>query len=47
VEIGAAGVARLMRQLDDGDKNTGAQLHPVRLVVRDSTARPPHSDGDG
>ena len=40
VELGAAGVARLLRQLDDGDTNTRTQLHGVQLVVRESTGRP-------
>jgi LacI family transcriptional regulator, galactose operon repressor len=39
-ELGAAGVARLLRQLDDGEKSTKTHLHAVHLVVRDSTARP-------
>jgi DNA-binding LacI/PurR family transcriptional regulator len=40
VEIGAAGVARLLRQLDDGDTNTRTKLHAVHLVVRESTGKP-------
>ena len=40
LEIGAAGVARLLRQLDDGDMNTRTKLHAVHLVVRDSTGKP-------
>jgi LacI family transcriptional regulator, galactose operon repressor len=40
LEIGAAGVARLLRQLDDGDTNTRTKLHAVHLVVRDSTGKP-------
>jgi LacI family transcriptional regulator len=40
VEMGAAGVARLLRQLDDGDKSSKTQFHPVQLVVRDSTGKP-------
>jgi LacI family transcriptional regulator len=47
VEIGAAGVARLMRQLEDGDKNARTQLHPVRLVVRESTGKPHQVNGAG
>ena len=40
LEIGAAGVARLLRQLDDGDMSTRTKLHAVHLVVRDSTGKP-------
>jgi LacI family transcriptional regulator len=40
LEIGAAGVARLLRQLDEGDTNTRAKLHAVHLVVRESTGKP-------
>jgi LacI family transcriptional regulator len=40
LEIGAAGVARLLRQLDDGDTSTRTKLHPVHLVVRESTGKP-------
>ena len=39
--LGAAGVARLLRQLDGDDKDTRTQLHPVELVVRESTGKPP------
>jgi LacI family transcriptional regulator len=39
-ELGAAGVARLLRQLDGDDKSTRTQVHPVELVVRESTAAP-------
>lgn len=39
-ELGAAGVERLMRQLDEGDRSTRTELHPVELVVRESTGRP-------
>lgn len=39
-ELGAAGVARLLRHLDDGDLNTRTNHHPVQLVVRESTGRP-------
>jgi LacI family repressor for deo operon, udp, cdd, tsx, nupC, and nupG len=40
LEIGAAGVARLLRQLDEGDTNTRTELHAVHLVVRESTGKP-------
>jgi len=40
VEIGAAGVARLLRQLDDGDTSTRTKFHAVHLVVRESTGKP-------
>jgi LacI family transcriptional regulator len=40
LEIGAAGVARLLRQLDEGDTNTRTKLHAVHLVVRESTGKP-------
>ena len=39
-ELGAAGVARLMRQLDDGDKNQRTEIHDVQLVIRESTGKP-------
>jgi len=39
-ELGAAGVERIMRQLDGGDRSTRAELHPVELVVRESTGKP-------
>jgi LacI family transcriptional regulator len=39
-ELGAAGVARLMRQLDGGDGSTRTQLHDVELVLRESTGKP-------
>jgi len=39
-ELGAAGVARLLRQLDGDDTATRTQIHPVELVVRESTGRP-------
>ena len=38
-ELGAAGVARLLRQLDGKDTATRTQIHPVQLVVRESTGR--------
>ena len=38
-ELGAAGVARLLRQLDGDDTATRTQIHPVELVVRESTGR--------
>ena len=39
-ELGAAGVARLLRQLDGDDALDRTRLHPVELVVRESTGRP-------
>ena len=39
-ELGAAGVHRLMRHLDGDDKSTTIRLHPVELMVRESTGRP-------
>jgi len=39
-ELGAAGVARLMRHLDGDEKSTRTNLHRVELVVRESTGRP-------
>ncbi len=39
-ELGAAGVARLLRQLDGDDLGNRTELHPVELVVRESTGRP-------
>jgi DNA-binding LacI/PurR family transcriptional regulator len=39
-ELGTAGVARLMSQLDNDDRNARTHLHPVELVVRESTAAP-------
>jgi len=39
-ELGAAGVARLMRQLDGGDNSTRTQLHDVELVLGESTGKP-------
>lgn len=39
-ELGAAGVQRLMRQLDGDDTSTSAHLHGVQLMVRESTGRP-------
>lgn len=43
-ELGAAGVARLLHELD-GDRNgTRVRLHPVELVVRESTG-PPGQNG--
>jgi LacI family transcriptional regulator len=38
-QLGAAGVARLFRQLDGEDTAARTQLHPVELVVRESTGR--------
>lgn len=39
-ELGAAGVARLLRILDGDDNDSRTQVHAVELVVRESTARP-------
>ncbi|MEP6752453.1 MAG: LacI family DNA-binding transcriptional regulator [Candidatus Dormiibacterota bacterium] len=39
-ELGAAGVARLLRLLDGDDRGLLTRVHPVALVVRESTARP-------
>lgn len=39
-ELGAAGVARLLKLLDGDDKGLLTRVHPVALVVRESTARP-------
>jgi DNA-binding LacI/PurR family transcriptional regulator len=39
-ELGAAGVARLLRLLDGDDTDVRTQIHAVELVVRESTARP-------
>jgi len=39
-ELGAAGVQRLMRHLDGDDNSTTIRLHPVELMVRESTGRP-------
>jgi LacI family transcriptional regulator, galactose operon repressor len=39
-ELGAAGVQRLMHQLDGDDKSTTTRLHPVELMVRESTGKP-------
>jgi LacI family transcriptional regulator len=38
-ELGAAGVARLLQQLDGDDRDRRTHLHPVELVVRESTGR--------
>jgi LacI family transcriptional regulator len=38
--LGAAGVARLLHQLDDDDTSTRTHFHPVELVVRESTGKP-------
>jgi LacI family transcriptional regulator len=38
--LGAAGVARLLQQLDDDDTSTRTHFHPVELVVRESTGKP-------
>lgn len=40
-QLGAAGVERLLGQLDGADRTKRTKLHPVQLVVRQSTARPP------
>ena len=39
-ELGAAGVERLMRHLDGHGTNADTKLHPVELVIRESTGRP-------
>jgi DNA-binding LacI/PurR family transcriptional regulator len=39
-ELGAAGVARLLSELDGDSRGTRVRLHPVELVIRESTARP-------
>jgi LacI family transcriptional regulator len=39
-ELGAAGVARLLNELDGNPDGTRVRLHPVGLVVRESTAPP-------
>jgi LacI family transcriptional regulator len=36
-ELGAAGVARLLQELDGAPNGTRVRLHPVELVVREST----------
>jgi LacI family transcriptional regulator len=41
-ELGAAGVARLLHELDGEPHNSRVRLHPVELVVRESTAPPSH-----
>lgn len=38
--LGAAGVARLMHQLDGDDTGTQTHFHEVELVVRESTGKP-------
>jgi LacI family transcriptional regulator len=40
-ELGAAGVARLLGELDGEKQITRVRLHPVELVIRESTAPPP------
>lgn len=39
-ELGAAGVHRLLHLLDGGGQDAAVHLHPVELVVRDSTGPP-------
>ena len=39
-ELGAAGVERLMRQLEGDESGPQTRVHPVELVVRESTGRP-------
>jgi LacI family transcriptional regulator len=39
-ELGAAGVARLLHELDGDPKGARVHLHPVELVVRESTGPP-------
>jgi DNA-binding LacI/PurR family transcriptional regulator len=38
--LGAAGVVRLLHQLDGDDTSTRTNFHEVELVVRESTGRP-------
>jgi LacI family transcriptional regulator len=38
--IGAAGVRRALAQIEGGDRPPRVRVHPVTLVLRDSTARP-------
>lgn len=42
-ELGAAGVARLMQMLDHGRQDNSIHIHPVELVVRESTGSAPAS----
>jgi LacI family transcriptional regulator, galactose operon repressor len=39
-ELGAAGVERLLRQLDGHDTSTRTVLHAVKLILRESTGQP-------
>jgi LacI family transcriptional regulator len=39
-ELGAAGVERVLRRLHGADRDAGPRVHPVELVVRDSTGAP-------
>jgi LacI family transcriptional regulator len=39
-ELGAAGVERLLRELDGDPRGARVRLHPVELVVRESTGPP-------
>jgi LacI family transcriptional regulator len=39
-ELGAAGVARVLNELDGDPRGTRVRLHPVELVVRESTGPP-------
>jgi LacI family transcriptional regulator len=39
-ELGAAGVARLLSELDGDSRGVRVRLHPVQLVIRESTAPP-------
>ena len=41
-ELGAAGVVRLLHELDGDSKGARVRLHPVELVVRESTGPPSH-----
>jgi DNA-binding LacI/PurR family transcriptional regulator len=43
-ELGAAGVARLLHELDGERHGTRVRLHPVELVVRESTGPPKRGD---
>jgi LacI family transcriptional regulator len=42
-ELGAAGVARLLNELDGESRGSRVRLHPVELVIRESTAPPRHA----
>jgi DNA-binding LacI/PurR family transcriptional regulator len=42
-ELGAAGVARLLHELDGEPHSSRVRLHPVELIVRESTGQAPLS----